>query len=498
VREREAKLGAGPAFVLPDLDGVIDGVTATALPQRNLDAVYYDTPDLRLARRGITVRHRTGEDDGWTVKLPEDGDRGSALVRNELTFPGARAAGPPPPVADLVHAHVRTSKLGPVARLRTRRTPVELRDEQGRSVAEVVDDEVSVFEGRRVAARFREVEVELAQDAPASLLDRAVERLSHAGAGRPDRTPKLVRALGWQATRPPEPSPVELRDDATVSAVVRETLVAAITRLLQHDPGVRVGDDPEDVHQARVATRRLRSDLRTFRSVIDPAWLSVTSGELKWLGAVLGDVRDADVLLERLHRQSAELSSRDARATAALLRRLTVQRDAARLALLAAFRGERYVVLLDRLIAASDAVPVADGDDKPARDALPELVRRPWNHLKKEIESLDTDPADEALHQVRIRAKRARYAAEAAAPVIGRPARAFAKAVADLQTVLGDHQDAVVAEEWLRREGARSNTAALVAGQLIARQQREAAATRKQWPSMWKRASAKKLRAWFA
>ena len=144
--------------------------------------------------------------------------------------------------------------------------------------------------------------------------------------------------------------------------------------------------------------------------MIDPAWLSVTSGELKWLGAVLGDVRDADVLLERLHRQSAELSSRDARATAALLRRLTVQRDAARLALLAAFRGERYVVLLDRLIAASDAVPVADGDDKPARDALPELVRRPWNHLKKEIESLDTDPADEALHQVRIRAKRARCA----------------------------------------------------------------------------------------
>ena len=232
--------------------------------------------------------------------------------------------------------------------------------------------------------------------------------------------------------------------------------------------------------------------------MIDPEWLSVTSGELKWLGAVLGDVRDADVLLERLHRQSAELSSRDARATAALLRRLSVQRDAARLALLDAFRGERYVLLLDRLIAASDAVPVADGDDKPARDALPELVRRPWNHLKKEIESLDTDPADEALHQVRIRAKRARYAAEAAAPVIGRPARAFAKAVADLQTVLGDHQDAVVAEEWLRREGARSNTAALVAGQLIAREQREAAATRKQWPSMWKRASAKKLRAWFA
>jgi CHAD domain-containing protein len=497
VREREAKLGAGPAFDLPDLEGVIDGLTATAFPQRHLDAVYYDTRDLRLARWGITVRHRTGEDDGWTVKLPEDGGGEATLVRNELTFPGARAAGPPPPVADLVRAHVRTSTLAPVARLRTRRTPVELRDEQGRRLAEVVDDEVSVFEGRRVAARFREVEVELDEAAPAGLLDRVVQRLSNAGAGRPDRTPKLVRALGWQAARPPEPAPVELHDDATVAAVVREALVAAVTRVLRHDPGVRMGNDPEAVHQARVGTRRLRSDLRTFRSVIEPEWRSATNTELRWLGAVLGAVRDADVLLERLNRHASELSARDARATAALLRRLTVQRDEARLALLAALRGERYVALLDRLIVASEAVPVIADAEKPARDALPELVRGPWNHLKKAVESLDADPDDHALHQVRIRAKRARYAAEAAAPVVGKPARAFAKAVADLQTVLGDHQDAVVAEDWLRREGAGGRSAALAAGQLIARQQAEAAATREQWPSVWKRASAKKLRSWF-
>jgi len=82
VREREAKLGAGPVFALPDLDGLIDGLVATPLPERHLDAVYYDTDDLRLARSGITVRHRTGEDDGWTVKLPEDGGGEATLVRN--------------------------------------------------------------------------------------------------------------------------------------------------------------------------------------------------------------------------------------------------------------------------------------------------------------------------------------------------------------------------------------------------------------------------------
>jgi inorganic triphosphatase YgiF len=202
VREREAKLGAGPAFDLPDLEGVIDGLTATAFPQRHLDAVYYDTHDLRLARWGITVRHRTGEDDGWTVKLPEDGGGEATLVRNELAFPGARAAGPPPPVADLVRAHVRTSTLAPVARLRTRRTPVELRDEQGRRLAEVVDDEVSVFEGRRVAARFREVEVELDEDAPAGSISSSGGR----GASGPCwSTSWGVQSRWWASIGPPPP-----------------------------------------------------------------------------------------------------------------------------------------------------------------------------------------------------------------------------------------------------------------------------------------------------
>jgi CHAD domain-containing protein len=496
VREREAKLGAGPAFAMPDLSGVIDGLTATASPERNLDAVYYDTPDLRLARRGITLRHRSGDGEGWTVKLPApDEAAGPALVRNELHFSGARKSGVPAAALDLVRSHVRTSPFGSVARLRTRRTPVELRDDEGRRVAEVVDDEVSVLTGRRVAARFREVEVELDESAPQVLLDRIVRRLRDAGAGEPDHTPKLVRALGWQATRPPEPEPVELGEDAMVSAVVREAIVSAVTRILHHDPGVRLGDDAEDVHQARVGTRRLRSDLRTFRSLIEPDWLANTRTELKWLGNEFGAVRDADVLLERLERQASELSSRDTRGVASLVRHLNVERDLARIALLEAMRSERYTALLDGLIAAADAVPVIPEDDKPARDVLPALVGGPWTHLKRAVESLDRDPADEALHQVRIRAKRARYAAEAAAPVVGKPARVFAKAVADLQTVLGDHQDAVVAEDWLRRvDGSRSVT--LVAGQLIARQQAEAAAMRQAWPAVWKQADAKKLRAW--
>jgi CHAD domain-containing protein len=98
---------------------------------------------------------------------------------------------------------------------------------------------------------------------------------------------------------------------------------------------------------------------------------------------------------------------------------------------------------------------------------------------------------------VRIRSKRVRYAAEAAAPVIGKPAKQLAAAVAKVQGVLGDMQDAVVAEAWLRQAGTSGSASqALVAGVLIARQRDQQAACRKAWIKPWRKASAKTLRRW--
>ncbi|HEY8643601.1 MAG TPA: CYTH domain-containing protein, partial [Candidatus Dormibacteraeota bacterium] len=157
--EREVKLGAAPGFHLPALDGVLEGVTADAADEKRLETVYHDTPDLRLARWGVSLRHRAGE--GWTVKLPgsEEAPEGG-LAREELEFEGPRTR-VPAPALKLLAAYVRNSQLEPVARLKTRRRTVRLRDPKARLLAEVVDDEVSVLEGRRVASRFREVEVEL-------------------------------------------------------------------------------------------------------------------------------------------------------------------------------------------------------------------------------------------------------------------------------------------------------------------------------------------------
>jgi CHAD domain-containing protein len=261
---------------------------------------------------------------------------------------------------------------------------------------------------------------------------------------------------------------------------------------------VRLGDDPEDVHQARVGTRRLRSDLRTFRSLVDSGWAGPLRDELSWLADLLGGVRDADVLAERLRRQVDELPEVDAAGFAPVLLRLSQEREAARAVLLVALRSDRYLTLLERLVAAaSEPQLVEKAASEPARDVLPGLVARPWRSLRKAVKALPSKPPDEALHQVRIRAKRARYAAEAANPVFGNKSARFAKAVAGVQGVLGDQHDAVVAEGWLRDHVPGTELGqALVVGELVAVQRAEAAACRKAWRKAWKEADGKKLRRW--
>ncbi len=491
--EREVKLGAWAGFRLPDLAGVLEGVTSAPLAERDLRAAYYDTDDLRLARWGVTVRHRTGEGTAWTVKLPE-GEEGPALVRREVSCDG-----PPDRVPDdalgLVCAYLRRKPIGVVANINTRRSGVILSDVEGLPVAEVVDDEVSVLHDGRVAARFREVEVEIADRAAPGLIDAVIRRLRKAGAGKPDAMPKLVRALGERALEPAELSAVDLGEHPTAADVIRSTMVASVTRILRHDAGVRIGDDPEDIHQARVGTRRLRSDLRTFAPLLADDWVASMRDELEWLAGELGAVRDADVLTERLRRQADALPDRDGAGLAPLFRRLAKEREEAGARLLASMSDDRYLDLLDRLVVGARAPDLRVEADEPADQAVAELVGRPWRHLKKTVGQLPSKPSDEDLHDVRIRAKRTRYAAEAATPAVGSGAKAFAKHLARLQEVLGDHHDAVVAEDWLRLAADEATAAeALAAGELIAVQRAEEAACRAAWPAVWKKVAKKKRR----
>jgi CHAD domain-containing protein len=493
--EREAKLQAPAGFRLPELGG--DGLVATQMEPQRLVTVYVDTPDLRIARWGSSLRHRQGEghEKGWTVKLPLPAN-GSQLVRTEVNFEGDDARKLPTAAADLLRAYVREQELAPVARLQTVRRGVEIADDAGRRLAVVTDDEVSVMDGRRVASRFRELEIELDPEADDDLSGILVDRLTQAGAGPLDNVPKLVRALGPRAASPPDVEVARLDEDATVADVVRRELATSVVRLLRHDAGVRLGEDPEAVHQARVATRRVRSALRTFRDVIEPDWGRSLRDRSKAIADALGAVRDTEVLRDRLRSREPSLPEGDGKGLDELVTMLEVNREEAREQLLAAIREPTYVALLDELVEAARAPRVLeDVAGSPATEELPSALERPWHHLEDAVDEAREDPSDASLHAVRIRAKRARYAAEAVSPVFGKRAEAFAEAAADLQDALGEHQDSVVARAWLR-DAASRGADAFVAGELSAIEAADAAAIRATWPKAWKALSRKRLRFW--
>jgi len=483
--EREVKLAASPAFRMPSLDELGDDILTIPCDPERLQTVYFDTGDFRLARWGISLRHREGE--GWTTKLPPE-DGGDLLIRGEFTFPGEEATSPPDEALDLIRAYVRTATLRPVVRLRTIRRMIRLLDLDDRHVGDVVDDEVSVLSGRRIAARFRELEVEITDDTPEGLLDEVLGRLRGAGAGAPDPTPKYVRAVGPLATQPPEVVVGRLAAGASVSEVLGRALSMSVVHLMSHDVVIRLDVDPEGVHQARVATRRLRSDLRTFRTVLRQDWAEPLREELRWLGTALGEARDADVLSERVQGRAEMIPATEAPGVAHVLEALAQRRKEAHGVVIEALRSERYATLLDALVEAAYHPIVLPEADVAVGGIVPDLLQGPWGHLRKAVRAVGKRPSDLELHTIRIRAKRVRYAADALAQIMGKPARRFADAAAELQTILGEHNDAVVAESWLRAwaVGHRSGDAAFAAGMLAGIERAAAQEARYRWRRAWK------------
>jgi CHAD domain-containing protein len=269
-----------------------------------------------------------------------------------------------------------------------------------------------------------------------------------------------------------------------------------VVRLLRHDAGVRLGQDPEELHQARVATRRMRSALRTFRDVLEPEWATSLRDRLRWLADALGDVRDTEVLRERIRSREPMLPEADLGALEELVTMLEAKRDEARERLLRAMREPEYLALLDDLVeAARQPRVLQEVATASAATALRAVLERPWLHLSNAVERARDDGSDASMHCVRIRAKRARYAAEAVSPVFGKRAQSFAEAAASLQDVLGEHQDSVVARRWLR-EAVGSDGDAFVAGELSAIEAQAAAAARAAWSKAWKTLSRKRLRFW--
>ncbi|HEY6532561.1 MAG TPA: CYTH and CHAD domain-containing protein [Acidimicrobiales bacterium] len=498
--EREVKLGAWPGFAMPDLTDVAPGVTVEVRPALDLDATYVDTADLALVRNGASLRRRTGEGaPRWTLKLPaassEASSEASSMSRREFDVEDDTTV-VPPVLAKLVTGWVRRAPLAPVTVIRSHRERTALLGAEGSQLAEIDDDEVSVIDGDHVAARFREVEVELV-DGSEDLLHLVAEALVAAGAGAPDPTPKVARALGPRALIPPDLIVGSPEPTAPMADVVTAALRRSVRQIVDHDHVIRLDDDPEGVHKMRVGTRRLRSDLQTLEPVLDGAWADELRSDLKELAAELGIVRDADVLLERLWRAVEDLPAADRAVGARVVHRLEEERRALQGELIDVLDSVDYVGLLEELASGALRPRLGTRARERADQVLPELVRPRWRRLRKAVEGLGASPTDDELHQVRILAKRTRYAADLASPVVGDAAADLASRLADIQDVLGDLHDTVVAEDWLRRTlPALDHEARFVSGELVAAQRSERAALRGAWPAAWAACDRKALTRW--
>ena len=510
MREEELKFGVHGRFTLPDLSAALgDGQRVEAQGRQVLTAVYYDTQDLRLARLGITLRHRTGEGGPpWHLKLPKGATAAGATVRDEIAVDGPAEA-PPSELTSLVTAWVRTAQLVPVATLRTDRDRYLIVG-GGKTLAELVDDTVEVSPGRGlltdgsgVRTSFRELEVERKADGKKA--DRALAAtaaaLVGAGAAGGATMPKLVRALGPRATAPPDlPVAGEVNADSSAADAIGFVLRRSARRLLDYDVRVRRGE-PDAVHQARVCCRRLRSDLRTFGPLVDAEWAAPLDAELRWLAAALGGPRDAEVLRTRL-RSTADTDSLAPLDAAVIARIDSILADRQRTALTnldAALSSDRYPALLDLLIETVRTPETVELADQRAVWVLPAMVESVWDKLAKKAGRLALDDPDDTWHAARIRAKRARYASEAVAPVIGAPATRLAKACAEVQEVLGEHQDAAIAaDEWHDIAFAHTDDAELVisCGRLIERERAAVRESRARFAPVWERADRPKLTSW--
>jgi CHAD domain-containing protein len=488
---------------------------AAASPQDShlLEATYFDTADHRLLHARLTLRRRTGGSDaGWHLKMPlDDGSRREvrvALGRSTRTVPVA--------LRRLIWIHTRDSELVPIAQIDTHRRVRHLVDDAGAVLAEIADDRV---DARRLlpapdlddGRQWREVEVELV-DGDKALLKRIDRTLKSSGARRSASQSKLAQALGLPQPTTTLPALTTLTNEAPTAGlrprspagqVVVSYLCTEFARVRENDPEVRL-DQPHSLHQMRVACRRLRSALQTFAPLFGPDTAHALADELKWLASELGRARDADVLRHQLMDEvniEREHHHTSARLASSLDRDLLRSRREAFAAVLVALDSQRYQLLIAALDELVENPPLTARAARPANKELPRHVARADNRVHRFMRQAaklpDGDARDERLHDARKAAKRARYAAEAVRPALGKVAERFAEQMEQLQEDLGAHHDTVLMRTRLRELAAdATGTAAFTYGRLHAAEEARARTIDLRISATWKSSRKKSIRAW--
>jgi CHAD domain-containing protein len=460
--EVEIKLDADADFVLPDLAALPGVAQVEPVPAVKLAATYLDTDDLALMRNRTTFRRRTGGSDaGWHLKLPASKDE-----RLEIHEPVGRSVrAVPPRLTGLVRVQLQGAPVAPVAKISTTRAVHRLLDADGRVLAEVADDLVVADElgGTTAGSSWREIEVELV-DGDRAVLNRARKLLRAAGARPAGHASKLQRALARRLAEAPASGEAPAADDTTAGGAAVRYLSAQLDAIVAEDPRVRL--DAEDaVHRMRVATRRARAALAAFRPLFTEGATDELRAELKWLAGVLGAARDAEVMRQELTDQVAALPVE--LVLGPVRQRIDLELGeayrTAHDAVIETLDGERYLDLVRALGAFVADPPFAERAAGPADEELRGRVRKAVRRVRAAVAVADTLPPgserDVQLHEVRIAAKRARYAAEATQAVAGKKAKRVVSVMKAVQETLGHHQDAVVERTWLRDLGVRAHGA---------------------------------------
>jgi len=447
--EVERKFEVFESTVRPSFEGLSSVARVERSPSQQLDAVYFDTPAHDLAAHRVTLRRRTGgADAGWHIKLPAGPD-----ARTEVRAPLGDETGDtvPEELLDIVLAIVRDRPVGPVARISTTRAVDRLYAPDGTAVAEFCDDDVvAQAEGDdEPEQRWREWELELAEGADPSLLDRLTYRLLDAGAAVAGHGSKLARVL--EGAESHEPDAVELEPPADP---VHRAVAEQVEQLLVWDRAVRA-DTYDSVHQMRVTTRKIRSLLQASEDafgISDDAWVL---DELRQLAAVLGLARDAEVLAERYEKALDELAAELVRGPVRerLIEGAKKHYKSGLRRSLVAMRSQRYFRLLDALegLVATQAVPTQPGVE-PAPLTIDSAYKRVRKAAKAAAAAAETEK-DEALHRIRKGAKRLRYTAAATGD------SRVSERAKTIQTLLGDHQDSVVSRTHLSHQAEAAHAA---------------------------------------
>ena len=460
-------------------------------------AVYVDTPQLLLARHRITLRRREGgTDEGWHLKLPAD--QGRRLEFHAPLSDGPRVLDVPAELRETALAALRRARSGdcdddqdpddahrldgpeatllPAATLTTYRVELDLTGPGGRLLAQLCDDTVMA---QPSGETWRELEVELVEG-DESLLDQIVQEFGHQGVPEAAAPSKLSRALGDRPARAARGTGP--RRSGPAADVVREHLLLQVAEIVGRTDDVRE-DRPDAVHRMRVATRRLRTALRTFRRLLDREVTDPLRDDLRWLAHVLGAARDAEVMRDRVLEQLGELPAEQVggpvrvRVEAAAAARHTP----AHAAVVSALDSARYDALVDALLHLVAEPPWRGRAHRRARRVLPPLVDRAAERAVRAWDQAAEAEGEERirrLHDTRKRAKAVRYAAEALRPSFGRQAKDLARAWKQVTQALGEVQDAAVTSQWLlelARDAEGAGEPMLTYGALLQRESQRAA-----------------------